>query len=118
MHTLWQDLRYGTRMLMKQPGVTLIAVLTLALGIGASTAIFSAVNPILFEPLPYPHAARITMISDFGPEGAPADVTFGTYTELSERSRSFEFIAVLKPWQPTMVGDAEPERLNGQRVSA
>ena len=59
MRTLWQDLRYAARMLAKKPGFTLIAVLTLALGIGASTAIFGAVNPILFESLPYPHADRL-----------------------------------------------------------
>src|SRR5258708_15503899 len=106
---MFQDLRYGVRMLAKRPAFTAVAVITLALGIGASTAIFSAVNPILFEPLPYPHADRITMISDFGPEGAPQDVTFGTHLELVERSRSFEAMAVLKPWQPTMAGDAEPE---------
>jgi putative ABC transport system permease protein len=112
------DLRYGARRLRNNPGFAAVAVLTLALGIGASTAIFSAVNPILFEPLPYPHAERITMISDVGPEGAPQDVTFGTYLELVARTRSFEAIAALKPWQPTLVGDAEPERLAGQRVSA
>ena len=59
---LWQDLRYGVRTLWKQPGFTLVAVLTLALGIGASTTIFSAVNPILFEPLPYTQADRLVMV--------------------------------------------------------
>ena len=102
MRTFLQDLRYGIRILLKNPGFTLIAVFTLALGIGASTAIFSAVNLILFESLPYPHAGRVTMIQDFGPGGSPIDVTFGTYRELVERSRSIEAIAVIKPWQPTM----------------
>src|SRR5881628_1830831 len=85
---MFQDLRYGIRMLLKQPGFTLIAAFTLALGIGASTAIFSAVNPILFESLPYPHAERIQMIWDFGSEGTRLHVTFGTYRELVERSHS------------------------------
>ena len=112
------DLRYAMRQLRGSPGFTVVVVLTLALGIGATTAIFSAVNPILFEPLPYPHAARLAMISDFGPAGLPQDVTFGTFLELVDRSRSFEVMAVVKPWQPTMIADLEPERLTGQRVSA
>ena len=111
------DLRNATRQLQATPGFTIVVILTLALGIGATTAIFSAVNPILFEPLPYPQALRIAMISDFGPGGAPQDVTFGTFLELAARSRSFEAMAVVKPWQPTMVSDAEPERMAGQRVS-
>src|SRR6476619_7284418 len=82
---MFQDLRFGIRMLLKKPGFTLIAVLTLALGIGASTAIFSAVNPILFEPLPYPHADRITMVWDKRDDGVRDEVTFGTYRELVER---------------------------------
>ena len=113
-----QDIRFGVRMLLKKPGFTLIAVFTLALGIGASTAIFSAVNPILFEPLPYPNADRVTTIWDFGPDGAHLYVTFGTYRELVERSRSFDEMAVMKPWQPTLTGATEPERVDGQRVSA
>jgi putative ABC transport system permease protein len=115
---LWQDLRYGARVLLKNPGFTLVAVFTLALGIGASTAIFSAVNPILFEPLPYPQADRLAMVWDFGNEGARLSVTFGTYRELVERNRSFDTLAAMRPWQPTLSGTAEPERLEGQRVNA
>src|SRR5271163_101382 len=62
--TLFADLRFAARRLRKTPGFTTVGALTLALGIGASTAIFSAVNPILFEPLPYPQAGRIMMIWD------------------------------------------------------
>jgi putative ABC transport system permease protein len=113
-----QDIRFAVRMLLKNPGFTLIGVVTLALGIGASTAIFSAVNPILFESLPYPQADRITTIWDFGNEGARVHVTFGTYRELLVRSRSFDSMAVMRVWQPTLTGQAQPERFDGQRVSA
>ncbi|HVG35450.1 MAG TPA: ABC transporter permease [Pyrinomonadaceae bacterium] len=116
LEQLMQDLRYGLRFLHRSPGFTFVAVLTLALGIGASTAIFSAVNPILFEPLPYPHAERVLMIWDFGQDGSRLYTTFGTYREIVERNRSFDAIAVMRPWQPTMTGPAE--RLDGQRVSA
>ncbi len=116
--TLGIDLRYALRRLRARPGFALVAVVTLALGIGASTAIFSAVNPILFEPLPYPQARRVTMLWDRGTAGSRLDVTFGTYRELVERSVSFEAIAVMKPWHPTITGPAEPERFDGQRVSA
>ena len=116
---LWKDLRYGLRMLLKRPGFTAIAVITLALGIGASTAIFSAVNPILFESLPYPDAKQIvTITDDFGTTDSSVGMTFGTYREFVQRSRSFSAIAVSRPWQPAMTGTAEPERLEGQRVSA
>lgn len=116
---IWKDLRYGVRMLLKRPGFTAITVITLALGIGASTAIFSAVNPILFESLPYPDAGQIVTISDdFGTTDSSVGVTFGNYQELLRRSRFFTAIAVVKPWRPAMTGQAEPERLEGQRVSA
>lgn len=114
---MFQDLRYGCRMLVKKPTFTLIAVFTLGLGIGASTAIFSAVNPILFESLPYPHASQLTMIWDNGADGRRQDVTFGTYREIAQRNRSFDALAVMRSWQPTITGPAEPERLEGQRVS-
>jgi len=113
----WSDLRYASRGLRRAPGFALVAVLTLALGIGANTAIFSAVNTILFEPLPYPHSARLLMIWDTY-QGQRSDVTFHTYRELAERDRSLQAIAALEPWQPTMSGSSEPERLNGQSVSS
>lgn len=116
IETLWQDIRYGVRMLRKSPGFTAVAVLTLALGIGANTAIFSAVNPILFEPLPYPHSERIMMIWGIF-QGARSQVTFFNYRELLQRNHSFEALAIFEPWQPTMLGAAEPERLEGQNVS-
>jgi putative ABC transport system permease protein len=118
VETTLQDVRYAGRMLGKAPGFTLVAVVTLALGIGACTAVFSAVNPILFAPLPYPQADRVVMIWDFGTGGARLDVTFGTYRELAERSQSFDALAVMRPWQPTLTGSNEPERFDGQRVSA
>src|SRR6266568_8481196 len=108
MNGLLQDVRYVLRQLRKSPGFSIVCVLTLAIGIGASTAIFSAVNPILFEPLPYPHASRIVSIWDHAVGGGRFEVTFGTARELAERSRSFEAIAAMKVWQPTMTGPTEP----------
>ena len=115
---MFQDLRYGSRMLLKRPGFTLTAIFTVSLGVGASTAIFSAVNPILFESLPYPEARKLMMMWDHGPDGARQEVTFGTYREIVQRSRSFESLTVMRPWQPTLTGRADPERLDGQSVSA
>jgi putative ABC transport system permease protein len=116
--TVLADLRFGARRLRANPGFAAISVLTLAVAIGASTAIFSAASPVLFEPLPYPHADRVLTIWDTSAAGSRLDVTFGTYRELVERSPSFESMAVMRAWQPTLTGPAEPERLEGQAVSA
>jgi putative ABC transport system permease protein len=118
VETFAADLRFAARRLRVAPGFTIITVLTLALGLGASTAIFSAVYPVLFQPLPYPDPGRIAMVWYRGTDGARAEQTFGTHRELVERVRGFEMLAAMKPWQPTLIGLAEPERLEGQRVSA
>ena len=115
--TAWADVRHGARRLRRAPGFTAVAVLTLALGIGASTAIFSAVNPILFQPLPYPGAGRVTMLWDFL-RGERSPVTFGTFRELQQRARSFDVMAVTRSWQPTLTGGQDAERLDGQRVTS
>lgn len=116
--TLLGDVRYALRRLRQDPSFTLVAALTLALGIGAATAIFSAVNPILFRALPYPGAERIVAISDRAQSGGAAEPTYGTYEELASRSRSFEILSASDLWRPSLTGTAEPERLEGQRVSA
>ncbi len=116
--TFLQDFRYASRQLRKNRAFAAPAILILALGIGATAAIFSVVNPILFEPLPYPHPSRLTMLWEKRSDGSSMYVTFGTYRGLAERTHLFEALAVMKPWQPTVTGPAEPERLEGQRVSA
>ncbi|HEY2850410.1 MAG TPA: ABC transporter permease [Gemmatimonadaceae bacterium] len=118
VETVLTDLRHGLRRLRANPGFTIVSVLTLALGIGATTAIFSAVSPILFEPLPYPGGNHIVMVWYAGDDGSRVMPTFGNYHELAARSKSFEAIAGYAPWQPTMLGTAQPERLTGQAVNA
>ncbi len=118
MHTAHQDVRYALRQLRKAPGFACTVILILGLGIGGTSAIFGALNSILFEPLPYPHADRIVMIWYAGESGQRDAQAFHTYREVAERSRSFESLAVMKPWQPTLLGNDVPERIEGQRVSA
>jgi putative ABC transport system permease protein len=121
LETLMQDTHYGLRMMANNAGFTAVAVLTLAIGIGASTAIFSAIKPILIDRLPYPHASRLMMLWEARKSGAPMAVTFGSFHGLSERNHSFEALAVYKPWQPAATATSQadrPERIPGQRVSA
>jgi putative ABC transport system permease protein len=118
IETTLADIRYAARRLRSSPGFTTVTVLTLAVGVGATTAILSAVNRIVFHPLPYPDPERILMVWDVGAGGSRLDGTFGTYRELVERSRSFESMASAKQWQPTLNAGAEPEMIDGQRVSA
>src|SRR2546421_229306 len=112
------DLKYAFRMLIKAPVFAVVAIATLALGIGANTAIFSAVKPTLFESLPYPHADRLVTLLEMHADGSRGAGTFGMYQGLVERQHSLVVTAVLKAWRPTLTGASEPERFEGQRVSA
>lgn len=115
---LLADLRYAARRLRAEPGLTAVIVLTLALGLGGATAIFSTLKPVLLEPLPYPEPERVVMVWEQSADGERVEGSFGMYRELAARARSIRSVAVLRSWQPTITGSAEPERLEGQRVSA
>ena len=109
------DVRHGVRRLRRTPGFTIVAIVTLALGIGASTTIFSAIHPILFAPLPYPEPSRVALVL----ENRRSDAgTFAMYRRLVERAHGFDALAVMRRWQPTLTGGDKPERFEGQRVSA
>jgi putative ABC transport system permease protein len=112
------DLRYGARCLASAPGFTFVTIITLAIGIGGATAIFSAVNPLLFASLPYPHPDGVVAIVERYNNGSRTDGTFAMYRQFADRARAFEAISVFKPWRPTITGTGRPERLEGQRVSA
>jgi len=115
--TCWQDLRFAVRMLCKSPGFTAVAVLTLALGIGANTAIFSLVNGVLLRPLPYRDSDRLTIVWEKGRDGSPENVGYATYLDWKAQSKSFEQLAIYSSWQPVLqVG--EPEQLSGLRVTS
>ncbi len=121
--SLLADIRYGLRRLRATPGFTVVAIVTLGIGIGGATAIFSAVNPVLFASLPYPHPDRIVSIDEVHPNGTHSDGTYAMFREYVERAHTFESLAVWRTWGPAasgekMTGDGRPERLDGQRVSA
>ncbi len=123
LETSVQDLRYGWRMLRKNPGFSLIAVLTLALGIGASTAVFSVVNGVLLKPLPYPRAERIVVPMRRPPDGVNlgfSEIPWGLREArlLQQESKTFESLGTFKSDTFNLTGVGDPVLLEGLRASA
>ncbi len=116
--TLWQDLRYGVRMLLRSPGVTVIAVLALALGIGANTAIFSVVNGVLLRPLPFEEPGRLVRLSEDAPQVPQMSISYPNFLDWREQNKVFTGIAALQFQSYNLTGTNEPERLPGRNVSA
>jgi putative ABC transport system permease protein len=118
LETILQDLRYGLRVLAKNPGFTFVAVLTLALGIGANTAIFSVVNAVLLRPLPYEGSHELVQLWGTLPQLDTAPVSPANFLDWRERNRSFVRIAAYTGQNFNLSGVQEPERIRAARVSA
>jgi putative ABC transport system permease protein len=118
MQTLWQDLRYSLRMLRKTPGLTLVAVLSLALGIGANTTIFSIVNTVLLKALPYAEPERIVLAwGDIAAEGNHrSQVSATDVADWRQQNKVFEEVTTYSGWSATFLGNGEPERIPGIQV--
>jgi putative ABC transport system permease protein len=120
MNTLLQDLRYAARMLFKSPALTTIALLTLALGIGVNSAIFSVVNAIVLRPLPYPESERLMVIwgnlHKTGLEEIEASAL--ELRDFQQQSQAFDQIAAYSPQGLNLTGVDQPERLRGAAISA
>src|SRR5919107_120605 len=121
--TVWQDMRYGVRTLVKSPAFTAVAVLSLALGIGANTAIFSVVNSILLRPLPYPESERIVDVWHTPPQASfPGQDRFsvspGNYLDWKEQSRAFEQMAIYQYAGLSLSAGGDPVPVTGAAVSS
>jgi hypothetical protein len=117
---MFQDLRLGWRVLRSQPSFSFVAVLALALGIGATTLIFSIVNAVLLRPLPLHEAARVLRIGEAhnGSEITTAQFSYANFLDLGEQSETLASIAASRFWFATLTDNGEPEQVAGSMVSA
>src|ERR1041384_2023219 len=112
------DLKYGLRWLRKNPGFALVAVLTLAVGIGVNTAMFSVVNAVLLRPLPFPEADRIVWMAESGREVKNRWVSSPKFVDWRAPNQSFEAMSTFRGWSLNLTGAGEAENLNARLVSA
>src|SRR6266852_4388891 len=113
-----QDIRYGARMLYKHPGFTAVAVLTLALGVGANTAIFSLVDGVLLRPLAYPDSGQLVWLCERGPDWSGGSISYPNFTDWRDQQSVFEKFGVYNGDNFTLTGAGEPVRLAGAIMSA
>jgi predicted permease len=116
--TLRQDVRYGTRVLLKNPTVTFVVALTIALGVGANTTIFSIVNGVLLRPLPFREPSRLVGLRETLPDEGSIPTAYRTFAEWRDRSTVFESIAGMSRWNPNLESGDQPLRVSGMAVSA
>jgi predicted permease len=118
MQTIWPDVRYAVRMLAKNPGFAIVAVLTLALGIGANTALFSIVNSVLLNPLPYEHPEKLVALYTKTPEFNKSSIAYPNFLDWQRYNNSFSALAAFRSDSFNLTGMGDAERLHGNMVSA
>jgi predicted permease len=119
MQRFWQDLRFAARLMVRFPGVTAAAVITLALGTGVNTALFSIVNAVLLRPLPFPQADELVQIWRAEPPGLEfGSASYARYVDWRARSRAFDEMGAFAPMGLTLTGREAPERIAGAQASA
>jgi putative ABC transport system permease protein len=120
METLFQDLRYGMRMLVKNPSFTIVAVITMALGIGANTALFSVVNGVLLKSLPFKDPARLMFALETNAKFPPPGVSSSTlnYRDWKEQRQSFETLSARQAFIANLTSSEQPEKIQGEKITA
>src|SRR5882762_308016 len=118
MMSFWQDVRYGLRVLSKNPGFTAIAILTLALGIGANTALFSVVNGVLLNPLPFPNPDELVAVYSKSPTFQESSIAYPNFLDWQKDNHSFAALSAFRGDDYNMVGAGEPERVHIHMISA
>ncbi|MDQ3667091.1 MAG: ABC transporter permease [Acidobacteriota bacterium] len=115
---MFQDIRLGLRMLMKNPGFTAVVVVTLALGIGANVALFSVVNGVLLNPLPFPQPEQLVTLAQSKPNFEAGAIPYPNFRDLQKENRTFSAMAISRGFGFSLIGAGEPERVNARLVSA
>jgi predicted permease len=118
MRNLFEDIRYGLRQMIKNPAFTAIAIVTLALGSGANTAIFSVINSALLQPLPYPQAGQLVQIFETNPDTERNNVSGGAFKDWYSQSHSFNHLAIFETIRRNVSGSGSPENVKGLAVSS
>ena len=115
---LVQDLRYGLRMLAKSPGFSAVAILTLALGIGANTALFSVVNGVLFNPLPYPHPEQLVWLAESKPNFSSGSISWPNFKDWQKENRTFSGMGLYRSYSFNLTGLGEAEQLQARLLTS
>ncbi|MGO9650117.1 MAG: ABC transporter permease [Terriglobales bacterium] len=118
MSTLTEDIRYGLRMLSKAPGFTLVVVLTLGLGIGANTALFSVVNGVLLHPLPYLQPEQLVMLHESKPNFETGSISYPNFRDWQKENKTFSAMAISRDNSFSLTGNGEAEQVNAELISS